>query len=64
MSGLTIESIQLLTLLEMWRSHSLQKVGSVYDSGVGMVVNIKIAVCWSVNLCNMVVSYQRFGGTC
>jgi hypothetical protein len=25
---------------------------------------LKIAVCWSVNLCNAAVSYQRFWGTC
>ena len=51
----------MLTLWGLWKPHNLQKVGSVYNTDVGMVMNIKIAVCWSVILCSMVVSYQRFG---
>jgi len=53
----------VVNIVERWRPHSLQKVGSVCDIDVGMVVNIKIAVC-CVMLCSMEVSYQRFGGTC
>jgi len=62
--GLTAEGKQLLTLWELWRPHSLQKVGSVYDIDVGMLVNIKSAACQTVMLCSMAVSYQRFRGTC
>lgn len=64
MLGLTAEGKQLLTLWELWRPHSLQKVGSVYDIDVGMLVNIKSAACQTVMLCSMAVSYQRFRGTC
>jgi hypothetical protein len=61
---LTIEGKQFVNMWELWRPHSLQKVGSVYDIDVGMLVNIKSAACRTVMLCSIAVSYQRFRGTC